>query len=437
MEELKRSIEKLINESPVDEATKHHDKTHIAHLVQEDVAEARSSGVLHTDKNYRTHRIEEAAIGSIKERLGRWASKRNDVVLQAKGLIAKQSNSELDIKKRQLTEEMEDAKAKATDTYIRDNNYSDLKANFDGTKRRYEDMRAELGGKPPVASRTWLYLLAILFIGCIEWFVNYSTFSYKYPPGIAFGATIIVALAIATASHFHGGLLKQRLALFASHRTKAEKRQVIIKQCVFSLLLIFALVLVTYTRHDILVANMLDSGGVSLPGQAQETESVSGVLTQFILLNLIVWIVGIAISYFIHDPRPDYQEAQKDYDKAKAKFHKADTGLQQEVERIGQEFEEKLKRLTNSLNSHQSDIKELNTALERLAAREESIVSQATNSINNMLEKHHAMLVTEFNTTGLQHISIGPDTLNVDDYKKLNVSVDAQFVRRTLALEAI
>ncbi|MGB0835856.1 MAG: hypothetical protein ACPGR2_15190 [Psychrobium sp.] len=437
MEDLKRSIEKLINESPVDEATKHHDKTHIAQLVQEDVEEAKTSGVLHTDKNYRTHRIEEAAIGSIKERIGRWANKRNDVVLQAKGMIAKQSNSELDIKKRQLIEEMEDAKAKATDTYIRDNNYSDLKANFEGTKRRYEDMRAELGGKPPVASRMWLYIIAILFIGCIEWFVNYSTFSFKYPPGIAFGATIIVALSIATASHFHGGLLKQRLALFANHRTKAEKRQVIIKQCVFSLLLVFALVLVTYTRYDILLANTLDAGGVTLPGQEEETESIAGVLTQFVLLNLLVWIVGMAISYFIHDPRPDYQEALKDYEKAKGKFHKADTGLQEEVERIGNEFEDKLKRLTNSLNSHQQDIKELNTELERLAAKETSLISQATHSINNMLEKHHAMVVTEFNSNGLQQTTVGPDALSVDDFKKLNISVDAEFIRRTLALEVI
>lgn len=437
MEELKRSIEKLINESPVDEATKHHDKTHIAQLVKEDLEEAKASGILHTDKNYRTHRIEEAAIGSIKERLGRWASKRNDTVLQAKGMIAKQSNSELDIKKRQLTEEMEDAKAKATDTYIRDNNYSDLKANFEGTKRRYEDMRAELGGKPPVASRMWLYIIAILFIGCIEWFVNYSTFSFKYPPGIAFGATIIVALSIATASHFHGGLLKQRLALFASHRTKAEKRQVIIKQCFFSLLLIFALILVTYTRHDILVSSMLDSGGVSLPGQEEETESITGVLTQFVLLNLLVWIVGVAISYFIHDPRPDYQEALKDYEKAKAKFHKADTGLQEEVERIGKEFEDKLKRLTNSLNSHQTDIKEVNNTLERLASKEASIITQATNSVNNMLEKHHAMLITEFNSNNLQDVKVGPEALSVDQYRAYNVSVDADFIRRTLALEVI
>ena len=437
MEELKLSIEKLINESPVDEATRHHDKSHIAELVQEDLMDVGDSGVLHTDKHYRTHRIEEAAIGSIKDRLGRWANQRNDIVLQAKGLLAKQSNSELDIKRRKLNEEMEDAKSKAKDLYMRDNNYSDLKSNLDVSKRRYENMRSELGGKPPVKSRTWLYAIAIIFKGFIEWFVIYSTFSTKYPPGIAFGATVLVALSIALASHFHGGLLKQRLALFAKHVKKEEKRQVILKQSFFSLLLIIALIIVTYNRYDILVANMVESGGISLAGIEQETESVVGVLTQFALLNVLVWIVGVAISYFIHDPRPDYQEAFKQYNAAKLKFHKADKGLQQEIERIGEEFEDKLKKVSNSLSSHQNDVKELQVSLNRLVAKESSIIKQAVNSINNMLEKHHSMLVTEFNTKGFNNIKVGPDALSLEQYKLKVVSVDTDLVRHALSMENV
>jgi hypothetical protein len=435
MEDLKLSIEKLINESPVDEATRHHDKTHITNLVQEDIEEIGQSGVLHTDKNYRTHRIEEAAIGSIRDRLGRWASTRNDLVLKAKGTLAKQSTSELDVNKRKLTEEMEDTKSKAKDSYMRDNNYADLKANFDSTKRRYDDMRAELAGKPPVQNRTWLYAMAIMLVGFIEWFVNYSTFSTKYPPGIAFGATILIALSIALASHFHGGLLKQRLALFARHVKKSEKRQVILKQSFFSLLLVIALIIVTYNRYDILLANMVQSGGVVLPGMEEESESIMGILIQFALLNVLVWIVGVAISYFIHDPRPDYQEAYKDYQTAKSKFHKADKGLQQEVERIGEEFEDKLGKLSNSLFVHNKDIKELNVELERLYAKEASIIKQAMTSINNMLEKHHSILITELTAKNFGDIKVGPDALSLDQYKLQSVSVDAGFVRHALSLE--
>lgn len=436
MEDLRLSIDKLINESPVDEATRHHDKSHIAELVNEDVKEA-SSGVLHTDKKYRTHRIEEAAIGSIKDRLGRWASQRNDLVLTAKGAIDKQSNSELDLNKRKLHEKMEDAKSKARDSFMRDNHYADKKSAYETAKNRFETMRAELSGKPPVKSRMWLYVIAVMLIGFIEWFVNYSTFSTKYPPAIAFGATVLIALSIALASHFHGALLKQRLALFSSSRKKEEKRQVILYQVFFSMLLVIALTIVTYNRYDILTESMVQSGGVALPGMEDDQESITGVLIQFALLNVLVWIVGVAISYFIHDARPDYQEAHKDYEEAKAKFHKADKGLQEEIERIGSEFDEKLQKLTNSLASHQKDIKALQVSLDRLMAKEASIIKQAVTSINTMLEKHHAMLITEFTVKGMQGIKVGPDTLSLDDYKSKVVTVDGDFVRHSLSLEII
>lgn len=436
MEDLRLSIDKLINESPVDEATRHHDKSHIAELVNEDVKEA-SSGILHTDKKYRTHRIEEAAIGSIKDRLGRWASQRNDLVLKAKGVIDKQSNSELDLNKRKLHEKMEDMKSKARDSFMRDNNYSDNKSAYETAKNRFETMRAELGGKPPVKSRMWLYIIAIMLIGFIEWFVNYSTFSTKYPPGIAFGATVLIALSIALASHFHGSLLKQRLALFSRSRKKEEKRQVILYQAFFSMLLIIALTIVTYNRYDILAESMVQSGGVSLPGLDENTESIAGVLVQFALLNVLVWIVGVAISYFIHDARPDYQEAHKQYEAAKSKFHKGDKALQEEIERIGSEFNDELQKLTNSLSSHQKEIKALQISLDRLVAKEASIIKQAVTSINTMLEKHHAMLITEFTAKGMQEIKIGPDALSLDKFKSKVIIVDSDFVRHSLSLEII
>ncbi|WP_133011338.1 hypothetical protein [Marinomonas flavescens] len=437
MDEVKLAIEKLINESPIDEATRHHDKSHILNLVKEDISDLSDSNILHTDKNYRTHRIEEAAIGSIKDKLGRWSNNRNDIVLKAIGIIKKQSNSDLDIKKRKLTEEMEGEKSKATDSYMRNNNYADLKANFEGTKRRYEDMRAELGGKPPITGRIWLYIIVIMMIGFIEWFVNYSTFSTKYPPGIAFGATVLVALSIALASHFHGGLLKQRLSLFARHRKKEEKRQVLIKQSFFSLLLIISLSIVTYNRYDILSANTIESGGVALAGMSESSESIIGVLIQFSLLNILVWIVGVAISYFVHDPRPDYQESLKHYETAKKKFHRADKGLQEEIERIEQEFEESLKNATNSLSSHQNDIRELETLLGRLSSKETALIKQALNSINNMLEKHHAILITELNAMHRSNIAIGPDALTIDQFKTKTITIDSNFIRQTLSLEAI
>lgn len=437
MEELNLSIEKLINESPVDEATKHHDKSHIAELVNEDLNEVTASGVLHTDKHYRTHRIEEAAIGSIKDRLGRWSSQRNDIVLKATGAIEKQSNSELDVNKRKLHEKMEEAKSKARDGYMRDNHYADKKSAFELSKKRFEEMRAELGGKPPVKSNFLLYTFTIMMVGFIEWFINYSTFSSQYAPGIAFGFTVIVAMVIAGASHFHGALLKQRLALFSRSRTKDKKRNEVLVQSVVTVALLVAIYFVTSSRYDVLMENMVQSTGISLAGMEDDQESITGILIKFALANILVWFVGLFISYFAHDSRPDYQEAHKKYNEEKAKFYKADNGLQEEIERIGLEFDEELQKLTNSLTSHQKEIKELQVSLGRLIAKEASIIKQAVTSMNSMLEKHHSMLITEFNAKGLQGITIGPDALSIEGFKNRTVTIDAEFVRHTLSLETI
>ena len=111
--------------------------------------------------------------------------------------------------------------------------------------------------------------------------------------------------------------------------------------------------------------------------------------------------------------------------------------MQEEIERISEEFEEQLKKITNSLASHQTDIKDISNLLDRLAAKETSLIKQASTSINNMLEKHHSMLITEFNTRSMFDIRVGPDALSVDEFKSKAVSVDSNFVRHTLSLEVI
>lgn len=271
----------------------------------------------------------------------------------------------------------------------------------------------------------------------MELMLNYETFNAKYAPGIATIFTIICALCIALASHFHGLLLKQRLSLFAKFRRKEEKRQVLIIQSFLFILLISILIVITFHRYNFLVANIIDTGGISLAGIENTEESIDGIITTFILMNIAVWIFGIFLSYFAHDSRPDYQESFKHYENAKTKFYKVDNGLKRELERISEDFEEQLKKITNSLASHQTDIKDIANLLDRLAAKEASLIKQASASINNMLEKHHSMLITEFNTKSMSSVKIGPDALSVDEFKLKVVSVDGNFVRHTLSLEVI
>jgi hypothetical protein len=437
MDELINDFKKLLNDSPIDEANRAQAQSHIEGLVKEELNECQQ-GFINTDKRLLTIRIKDAATRSIKERMSRWVQLRNDVLLRTSTLKSKSKSSEVDSKERELIEQAEEAKATARENYMRNHDYNNRRSEFDKANTLYEAMSAEMGGKPPVKPKLWFYVFSILLIGFVEWFINYSTFNYKYPSGIAFGITILVALAIAIASHFHGALIKQRLALFASHRTGREKRQIIYYQLLFTVLLVIALGVVTNARYDVLMQQMVGSAGASLPGlpgMNEQAPSVWDELIPFVLMNVLVWLIGIAISFLIHDSRPDYQEAYARYDKARKRFNTVDKGLKDEEKRIEAEFDVKITALKNTYASRITGIDKLQEYLGRLAAKEQGLVKQATGVINETFERHQSALVAAMRQTGLVNVKFGPKQLSMDEYLNKDLRMTIIEVKELLHLE--
>ncbi len=431
--DLQTQSQKLLNDSPVEEANRYFTKNHFDNLISEELDEV-GEGVLHTNKDYHTLKMVDASINGIKSTLAKWASQRNDFMHKVEQLKTKNRNSEQHVKHQKLVDEREDQKAKSKEQFMRDNHYQDKKLEHDQTKQRYETMFAELGGKPPVRKRVWVYALSIMFIGAIEWFINFSTFNIKYPEGIAFGATVLVALAIAIASHLHGALLKQRVALFAPHRKKADKNQVLVVQSIFTLLLLLSLLVVTWNRYDLLAEQMGNAGGglPTLPGEEPEGGSIMSELLPFVIMNVLVWIVGIAISYFTHDSRPDYQESRRDYDHAKGEFHKVDKRLQEEMERIDAEYEVKLGQLKNALGQAELEVKDLDNLVARIVSKQQNITSEATRVINEAIERYQSMLTTTAKQKGLTDIKIGPDLKSLDEYHAMTLTVEDDYTEALL-----
>lgn len=439
LDKLKTAIEKLLTALPTDSARAYQSSDHISDLVEEDLNDSKS-GIVNTDKLYRTMRIRQAAINNVANSIGRWVKGRNDLVLMCLSRKNNSRDSDLDSTQQGLVTEREKQKSKINEIFSYDNNYGDKKADYEVSKQRFKKMRTEMGGKPPVRQKIMIYMISISLIGLIEWFINYSTFNIKYPSGIAFGATVIIALSIALASHFHGALLKQRTALFASHRKKEDKRQEIIKQVFFSLLLLIALVIVTYNRYDLLLEQTVNNGGVSLPGmesQDEQAASVWWVLLPFFLMNVLVWVVGVAISYFTHDAQPGYQEAFNHYNKAKEQYHKVEKELQSEIGRIDDEYEKKLNALKNAHSEYVAESKEIDSLLQRLESAEKTMINSAVFDINNMLEQHQIMLVTSLRKLDKVDIQIGPDNLSIEEFQKKDITVSSEYLRKALSMEEI
>ena len=156
-------IDVLINETPIDHANRARSQSFISELVQEEVQEAKS-GKIHTDKNYLTFRIRDAATTLIKERMSRWDFKKNDLLLRVNNQLGASGASELVNKELTLTEQYEENKSLARDEFIRDNHFADKKSDYEHSKTRYETMRNEVGGKPPVKRKILLYILSLIHI---------------------------------------------------------------------------------------------------------------------------------------------------------------------------------------------------------------------------------------------------------------------------------
>jgi hypothetical protein len=207
---------------------------------------------------------------------------------------------------------------------------------------------------------------------------------------------------------------------------------------IFSLLLVIALCVVTYNRYDVLEESLVRNGAGSLPGLAgmeETTTSVWSELTPFILMNILVWLVGVAISYFIHDSRPDYQEALGNYNKAKVKFFAVDKGLKEELNRIDSEFDDRIQKLKNAHSSDTNNSKDIHAYIERLLAKEESLIQQATVTINEIIEHHQSALVSSFRNQGMPNVQIGPRQLSLEEYLNTDISLQAADVRKMLSLE--
>lgn len=438
MDQLVNEFETLINDSPIDEAIRHQNEEHIKRLVDEEVVEAKSNGVINTDRSYKTSRISNAAVAPIIERMGRWVNVRNDLVVKLLGKRDKNKASEADSKQRQLLNEKEEKKSQSREQYMHDTHYTDLESSYKRAKERFETMRDEHGGKPPVKRKTWLYGISILGIGFIEWFINYSTFNSKYPEGIAFGATILIALAVAFASHFHGALLKQRVALFGPDRSVSQKRQELIRQCFFTMLLIIALWIVGYNRYDILAEVMFVGGGgalPSLPGQEITQPSVWAELWPFILMNIVVWMLGVGISYLTHDSEPDYQEAHKDYESLKSQFFKVKNGLLTEEKRIDAEYEKKLSGIKNTQKASDAEFQSYENLMQRLMKKEESLIKQASSVVNDSLEQHQMMLIAALRANGAEDTKFGPDLLTMSQFQNRQLRISNEEMRSKLGFE--
>ena len=207
--------------------------------------------------------------------------------------------------------------------------YSAAAKKHAGAKAKFEKdklYQSEYEGRN--ARRTpWWYGVLILGIGCVEWLINYESFLASFSvPAVAMGFTIAVAAMVAWASHYHGTMLKQPIGFESikhSHPNYHKGAKYFLLLTSLGLLIAFAWV--GWTRYSWI--NDLGAIGVAV--------SVWPKVAMTLASNVIVWLIGVAISYAAHS-EGRYTELQQASEKA---------------ERICEATKKKLDRFVNELKA--------------------------------------------------------------------------------------
>jgi hypothetical protein len=429
-EELKLNIESFLSTKRLEEEDVYVEN----HLVN--VAEKEMSGcddILFTDDNNHTQAMRTEIIKKYRDKFVNWKHTFEGFVQRLSEVKEENSSSKTTSELNKLVRDKEETMESARTVFSRENNYKDAQTEKEGTHSRYHRMLKDNGGKPPRMTPFWVYLPGLIGVGAVEALINYSTFEEKFDAaGLAMGMTLIIAFVFAAVSHVHGGYLKQRHALIGRDVEKSKRNQTLIVQAVASLLLMVALAGLIIIRYYVIqdeinqapMANSLP--GLGLPGAETGEPSVWALLFPTILFNLAVWGLGTFISYWVHDARPDFKEAKRDYEKAAKKFRVLDNKLNEEYDQIEAKFVRETTELKSRIEIESKEALKAQQLISLLEQEYNKMVEASLLRINDGLRQYRNAFVSIAKAKGKLGLKVGAQQIDLDTYLSIDIDFNSQ-----------
>lgn len=154
------------------------------------------------------------------------------------------------------------------------------------------------------------YAFILITIGAVEWMINYESFYAFYPvPAMAGGFTFAVALAVACASHWHGAGLKAQDHYFGPAALPSDKSREVRAVVIVTIALIIAVTYVGYARYSAavkLAATLTNTSNLIIPDVNVPQINIGQDVAASLASNLLVWFIGAALAYKVHDKDPNY-----------------------------------------------------------------------------------------------------------------------------------
>ncbi|MBS0469843.1 MAG: hypothetical protein JSR60_02140 [Proteobacteria bacterium] len=174
-------------------------------------------------------------------------------------------------------------------------------------RQEYETKKAELG-RDALALNWWLYLgvMVVVLFGS-EAAINLESFEALpwATPAIAWGATILIGLAIGLAAHYHGTVYKQYGYYFDPSESDSKRGPAWRMIGGGALALSVSLSFIYYARSAYLTAYL---GSVGDFGASSQETNFLWVVGGSLLGNILVYLTGMLWAYLLHDSDPDFPE---------------------------------------------------------------------------------------------------------------------------------
>jgi len=297
--------------------------------------------------------------------------------------------------------------------------HPELTSDLENAEIEYGRMKADEGhrdAKVPSHLLEWGILLPAIMLP--EGLLNFE--SFRKAPIIqsdfqALGATIITGIGIAVAAHLIGRFIRQ-FNFFMRADDDYQNRAGWPLWSIGSALLTVCLGVVGYARFYYLVP--LRDMQLSL---GQEPSPLLVQIGSLLLGNMVVFFIGMAITFLMHDPNPDFSDKARTLKKLKKKMsslrHKeVDTQLTA-VDRAYKENIEKVRRKAGPLNS-MSQFAEVRRLVDKIQAKDQEVMaalSQYKEVLSSKLPEDY--LFQTYYSSGDR--SMGGEAVTLGDFKAM------------------
>lgn len=335
-------------------------------------------------------------------------------------------NIETEINK--LKSEAEKAEHQAESIFAADNKYNDAEREFKESDSLYRQMFLEKNSIDAKDFPLFLYLPLLVGVGIVEWAINYMAVLEQYgTPALAMGITAVLGITVACASHVHGTRLKQSEHYFGPAAVPEKKRRelIMVPSAAFALLIAFGFV--GWNRYLWALANLKHSMGQFNIEQSTSPLASTGDLWQKVLItmaaNILVYLIGAAIAYWVHDPDPDYTTRLRKQKKSQKVWNSWRAKVNDRVKVIRAQLEMKIEAKRNVARGLREEYKPFIDMKTQIDKRSAQIRGQAVDFINGLIRTYRTQLnaIARVENSGLQFNHNG-ELINLDQFGNLAVT---------------